>query len=112
MGEKKYLEPFWDLYSRKYEDSGASQAPEIITGEVSDELADQALPEYTNAWLMYLMLDNRTALESKAYRWCQEFEKRYPSVLNVYYEDEEFVCYYFRQEAGKLPYELGVEEQA
>lgn len=111
FGEEKYLEPFWGMYSRKYEDSGASQAPEVIAGEVSKELADQELPEYGNAWLMYLKPENRTALESKAYGWCREFERRYPSVLNVYYENEEFVCYYFRQDAGKLPYELGVEVQ-
>ena len=111
MGEEKYLEPFWEMYSLKYENSGASQAPKIIAAQISDELQDEPLPEYENAWLMYLRPECRTALESKAYGWCREFEQRYPSVLNVYYEDEEFVCYYFRQDAGKLPYELGIEEQ-
>ena len=56
---------------------------------------------------MYLQLENRTILESKAYHWCQQFARQHPSILNVYYEDEDFVCYYFRQDAGSLPYNLG-----
>ncbi len=109
MGEEKYLEPFWDVYSHKYTDSGASQSPDIIAGEVSEEEASVELPEYENAWLMYLSLDNRSVLESKAYDWCQRFAKEHPSVLNVYYEDDDFVCYYFRQDMGSPAYELGLE---
>ena len=109
MGEEKYLEPFWDVYSHKYTDSGASQSPDIIAGEVSEEEASGELPEYENAWLMYLSLDNRSVLESKAYDWCQKFAKEHPSVLNVYYEDDDFVCYYFRQDMGSPAYELGME---
>lgn len=110
MGEEKYLEPFWEMYSLKYPDSEASQSPEIKATQVSEEEAKRELPEYENAWSMYLQIENRTLLESKAYGWCQWFSKKNPSVLNVYYEDDDFVCYYFRQRVGNLPFNLGVEE--
>ena len=109
LGEEKYLEPFWEMYSVKYPDSEASQAPGIIAGQVSEEAAVQDLPEYENAWSMYLQLENRTMIESKAYDWCQKFSEKHPSALNVYYEDDSFVCYYFRQNAGEQPYELGMK---
>ncbi len=110
LGEEKYLEPFWKVYSVKYPDNGASQAPEIIAGQASEDMAGQELPEYENGWQMYSDFDKRIILESKVYEWCQKFSEKNPSVLKVYYEDDDFVCYYFRQEAGKLPYELGLVE--
>ena len=109
MGEEKYLEPFWAGYSSRYPDSTASQAPDIAAGQVSEEAGDKELPEYENAWSMYLKLENRTLLESRAYAWCQKFSEQYPSVLNVYYEDEDFVCYYFRQSGERPLYQLGTE---
>lgn len=109
MGEEKYLKPFWDVYSHRYPDSAASQSPEIVAGQVSEEEAAGELPSYDNAWLMYLKLPNRSVLESKAYDWCQQFAREHPSVLNVFYEDDAFVCYYFRQDMGSPAYELGME---
>lgn len=114
VGEEKYLEPYWTVYSAKYPDSGASQAPEVIATDVLEVLKGTEeesleLPAYENAWDMYLKLENRTVLEAKAYDWCQKFAKEHPSVLNVYYEDDDFVCYYFRQDMGSMPYELGLE---
>lgn len=114
MGEEKYLEPFWEVYSAKYPDSGASQEPDVIAADVLEildgEKADSlTLPDYANAWHMYLKLENRAVLEAKAYDWCQRFAEEHPSVLNVYYEDDAFVCYYFRQAMGNPTYELGIE---
>lgn len=102
MGGEKYLEPYWKVYSRKYPDGGASQSPEIIVSEVSESEARKEIPEYTNSWLMYKQIGNRTILESKAYEWCQDFSKQYPLEMNVYYEDDDFVCYYFRQDTNAL----------
>ena len=110
MGEEKYKDPFWNIYAIKYPNSGASQSPEILVSQISESEAAKELPAYDNAWSMYLQLENRTILESKAYGWCQQFAKRHPSVLNIYYEDDDFVCYYFRQDAGSLPYNLGSEK--
>ncbi len=109
MGEEKYLKPFWDVYSHKYPDNEASQCPDLIVGNVSEEEAAGELPDYENAWLMYLELDNRSILESKVFDWCQRFAEEHPSVLNVFYEDDSFVCYYFRQDMGSPAYELGME---
>lgn len=109
MGEEKYLEPFWAGYSSRYPDSTASQAPYIAAGQVLEGDGDKELPEYENAWSVYLQLENRTVLESKAYAWCQKFSEQYPSALNIYYEDENFVCYYFRQSGEGALYELGTE---
>lgn len=116
MGEEKYLEPFWRVYSAGYPDSGASQAPAVIAGDVLEilgrtEEGGLELPAYGSAWDMYSKLENRTILEAKAYDWCQRFAKEHPSVLNVYYEDEEFVCYYFRQKIGVPAYELQTDQK-
>lgn len=113
IGEEKYLEPFWSVYSHNFVDNGtrASQSPEIIAAQVSEEEATKEIPAYENAWLMYLRLQNRSILESKAYEWCQRFAQEHPSVLNIYYEDDAFVCYYFRQDTGSAPYELGLGEK-
>lgn len=49
--------------------------------------------------------EGRTILESKAYEWCRQFQQRYPSVLKIYYEDDDFVCCYFKQNTD-TPYNL------
>ncbi len=67
------------------------------TSVISKEAAQQELSGYENgSWNLYMY--DRTILESKAYEWCQQFSKRYPSKLDVYYEDENFICYYFKQD--------------
>lgn len=40
---------------------------------------------------------NRHILESKFYYWAKAFQKLYPNELRVYYEDEDFICYYITQ---------------
>ena len=110
MGGENYGTLFKEMCSRGYLDNAVSQSPEILTSEISAEAADMELSEYKTAWEMYTQPENRTVLESKAYEWCRRFAEEHPSVLNIYYEDDSFVCYYFRQDAGKPPYELGLEE--
>ena len=41
-------------------------------------------------------------------KWVDDFNNLYPNELHVYYEDENFVCYYFRQNPACL-YQLGFE---
>lgn len=108
LGEEKYCDIYWEKYSQKFPYSGASQAPEIKSSEVSETAAQSEMPKIYNAWFPYTRLENRTILESKAYKWCGRFAKLYPHAMKVYYEDDDFVCYYFRQEAGVL-YNLGIE---
>lgn len=109
MGEQKYLEPFWEMYSLKYPNNGASQSPNLITSQVSKEGAEREILEYENAWTMYLDPDSRMIIESKIYEWCEKFAQKYPSVMNIYYEDDAFVCYYFRQDMGSDMYKLAIE---
>lgn len=104
MGEKKYL----SLYEEWYSGSEAVQGPAVKAGQISEQEAQKNLPESSD-WSTYLQLSSRTVLESKAYEWCQDFEEKYPSALNIYYEDDAFVCYYFRQDVDNGPYDLAFQ---
>lgn len=75
--------------------------------EISQEAAQKDIIRYSNDFESYTDIESRTILESKAYEWCQRFSELYPYEMNVYYEDDDFVCYYFRQEPN-APYNLGI----
>lgn len=92
---------------RNYPVAYTSYCPEICGSEISQEAAQKEL-KYEQAWRAYTQIDSRTILESKAYEWCQRFSKTYPLELNVYYEDEDFICYYFEQEPHAL-YNLAIK---
>lgn len=81
---------------------GKSNASKIRFTEISKEEAKKDMSGFTHK-IGYR--EGRTILESKAYEWSQNFLQRYPSVMKVYYEDEEFVCYYFEQDVD-VPYNL------
>ena len=108
LASEKYQERYWEKYSRKNPYGGISQDGQIITGEISEEAAGKDLPLLDGAkqWEFYTRLENRTILESKVYDWCQRFMQRYPYEMNVYYEDDDFVCYYLVQDLNN-PYRLG-----
>lgn len=108
LGEEKYKDIYWEQYAKRYPESGVSQAPEIISSEASEKEAEKELKEYQNPWLEYTRFENRIVLEAKAYEWCRRFQEKHPSEMKVYYEDEDFVCYYFRQNPGEF-YNLGME---
>ena len=82
-----------------------SIAPDIISSELSQEAAQGELKKVYAPFDHYSV--NRTAVESRAYCWCQRFAELYPNEMDIYYEDEEFVCYYFRQEPYAL-YDLAI----
>ncbi len=96
----------WEKYTDYY-DSFVSQCPDITASEISKELSEQGPKWFTNSSKSYSNLPMRTMIESRANEWCREFEKLYPNEFRVYYEDENFVCYYFRQNTGKL-YQLSI----
>ena len=108
LGREKYKELYWDRYSKRYPHSGASQSPHIEASEVSQEEAGKDMMELGDSWQLYTRLESRTILESKAYDWCQRFMEQNPYEMYVYYEDEDFVCYYLVQDVN-IPYKLGVE---
>ena len=88
-------------------EDGVSQCPEIVSSQISEEMAGEELEMQTNLWDMYKELENRTILESKAYEWCRRFSELYPYEWRIAYEDENFVCYYFKQHSG-APYNLAL----
>ncbi len=105
--EKRPIEYFQEYYFNGPSWLARSRDMEIVATEISKEAAQEELPEYlSDNWELYINL--RTIVESKIYEWCQDFLQKHPSELNVYYEDENFVCYYFKQDVDK-PYNLAGE---
>lgn len=102
--------PAW-LAGEKYVDLYAdfvSRCPEINASEISKEEAQREVMLYGKPSEAYAIPESRTVLESKAYLWCQNFSKLHPFEMNVYYEDEDFVCYFFKQNPYAL-YDLAIE---
>ncbi len=102
--------PSWlaeEKYPEFFPADTTSQCPEIRASEISRDAASKDLV-YTNPWHMYTELENRTILESKAYEWCKDFSILYPHELKTYYEDDNLICYYFKQEINAL-YNLAIE---
>ncbi len=108
LAGENYRERYWEKYSGKNPYGDISRNGHIITGEISEEAAGKDLPlsDKADQWELYTRLENRTVLESKVYEWCQRFMQRYPYEMNVYYEDDDFVCYYLVQDLQD-PYRLG-----
>ncbi len=103
--------PAW-LAEEKYVDLdsfSASQCPKINASEISEEAALKDIILYDLASDSYKNIESRTILESKLYLWCQNFSKLHPFEVHVYYEDENFVCYYFKQNPNAL-YDLAIED--
>lgn len=101
--------PKWLANDRYLEIYGTySVWPEYRAAEISEEDADKGLMFFSKLSDSYAQIESRTIIESKAYEWCEEFEKRYPNEFRTYYEDEYFVCYYFRQNVNRV-YNLVME---
>ncbi len=85
---------------KKYSDY--STCPDYYATEVSTEAASEDLRVFSRLSDAYKDSASRTSLESKAYEWCEAFRELYPNEVKVYYEDEYFVCYYWKQNMYKL----------
>ncbi len=83
--------------------------PDVAAGEISEEAAKEDIMSFGLASDSYKNIESRTILESKLYLWCQNFSKLHPFDAHVYYEDENFVCYYFKQNPNAL-YDLAIED--
>ena len=99
--------PSW-LALEKYDIGISSQSPTILSGDISWETAQRELPTGIAPFNLYKFLEYRSVLESKGYYWCQAFAKLYPHEMHVYYEDGDFVCYYFKQEPHS-PHNLAID---
>lgn len=95
--------PAWlaqEVYPELYS-SFVSQCPDINCTAISAEIADE-LYHTTQAWPIYTHMENRVILESRAYFWCQDFARLYTYETNVYYEDDDIICYRIRQNPQRL----------
>ncbi|MCM1540768.1 MAG: hypothetical protein NC121_05845 [Blautia sp.] len=96
----------WEKYPAYYS-SYVSQCPDITVSEISRELAEENMVPLPNSSKVYSNLRTRTVVESRLYEWCRKFEEMYPNELNVYYEDDDFICFYFKQNIMRL-YQLAI----
>lgn len=105
-----YQGPSW-LGGRKYVERypSISVHPNTVSKEISKEYAQRDVILYARPSMSYSHIESRIILESKAYLWCQNFSKLHPFEVNVYYEDENLVCYYFKQNPYAL-YDLAIED--
>ncbi len=97
--------PDWlalERYQEIYAGHDLSVCPDVFSSEISEEAAKQEIMYFGRPSLSYSTFVSRIIVESKAYEWCQKFNDLYPNELKTYYEDENFVCYYFRQNTDKL----------
>lgn len=95
--------PSWLASHRK----GKSVFPHVLATEISDTDAEKEIPNFSRFYDAYQDLEARTIINSKMYKWCQDFAALYDHEMKIYYEDEDFVCYYFRQNPYSL-YNLAI----
>lgn len=103
LGEEKYSSQFL-----RHSGRAVSKSPEIKKIQISEAEAQKDLPEAYNPWLLYKKAESRVIIESKAFEWCQRFMEKYPSAMNVFYEDDDFVCYFFKQDINDSLYNLNL----
>ena len=103
--------PRWlatDTYADTYIDFiGASKYPEIFSTQIDDSYTPWLVSSYITSYDSYRNPFVRTVVNSKAYKWCQDFAALYDHELKVYYEDDDLICYYFRQNTYSL-YDLAI----
>lgn len=51
----------------------------------------------------------RQIVQATTKDWLETFDRKYPNELKLFYEDDYFACYYFKQNVNRL-YKLGVRE--
>ena len=72
---------------------------------ISKDYADLYFGKFPSSMAVYNTYWARTVIFSKAFEWCQKFNAMYPNELHTYYEDEDILVYYLRQNPRNL-YEL------
>ena len=66
-----------------------------VDAHVSEYWASQELPPTSG--LSQYTDTNRIITNSRLYYWAQEYQKRFPNEMKVYYEDDDFICYCIEQ---------------
>lgn len=87
----------------------ASQAPDILHVEISDELANRDI-SIPLIYESYKDPTYRAIIHSRVNQWIEKFRELYPYQLVTVYEDEAFACYMFQQNPARL-LELAILER-
>lgn len=98
LAEDKYA-PFYEAVA------STSVQPDIVRETISEEYANLFFGRFPETAMVYNTLWQRTLLNSKAFVWCQKFNAMYPNELHTFYEDDNLLVYYLRQNPRNL-YEL------
>lgn len=97
--------PNW-LANEKYAplspSSITSEGKQVIHSEISKESAEQNQMYFSLLSDTYKNFTSRNIIESKMYYWCENLMKKYPDEMNVYYEDDQFICYVLKQNTYRL----------
>ena len=103
-----FLGPDWLAVNSRYTvcyPGKESEGDNLRKMTISEDMANLYFGTFWENINVYGSLWQRTILNSKIYVWCQKFNAMYPNELHVYYEDEDFICYYLIQNQRNL-YEL------
>lgn len=97
--------PDWlanEKYAALSPSSITSEGKQVIHSEISKDSAEQDLMYFSLLSDTYKDFTSRNIIESKMYYWCENLMKKYPDEMNVYYEDDQFICYVVRQNTYRL----------
>lgn len=89
---------------------GASVGTQMMIGQISDETAGKELILGNKLSDAYMSPYNREIVESRMAIYLRQLERVYPNELNVYYEDDDFICYCLEQNPDRL-YNLGMGKE-
>jgi hypothetical protein len=103
-----FVGPGWLAKSGKYTggySSKFSEGNEFLKDTIREDMGNLYFGKFPASVSVYDTLWQRVLLNSKVFVWCQKFNAMYPNEMHVYYEDEDFICYYLNQNPRNL-YEL------
>ena len=82
----------------------------VLTGKKENKISEKDAEQPLNmeSGLTPYEGENRWVTMAHIYYWVQAFQKLHPDAIEVYYEDDEFVCYKLTQNVDSL-YELAID---
>ena len=86
-----------DKYNEYFGVSFSSYGDDYISITTEDRYADLVIPPGTTLWDQYKNINYRVIWEARLKVWIEKFKKTYPDAINVYYEDDHFICYCITQ---------------
>lgn len=109
LGEERYPDESREGFKILRPTMRVSQEPYVIASEISPDKAEREIVE-PDVWLRYTQLENREVLESRAYEQYMRLMETYPDQMEIYFEDENFICFHLEQDM-KNPCNLAVPQE-